>query len=364
MKKFILEKKVIESLNGLLDKLNISKQDIIKKSSVYSINSYEVEKTLKSILENDECSIPLFSKKISNVDSMKMVRIFFDRLQDEDYFDYYNERKVDLNYSLGERLYFILTGSFVTSLLGKRIAEIDHKEYGFNYVDEFLYSLGAHISNIQEIEDHREYFCEYDAVFDNKEIVNAYESNIHGDFRFVQYDVSEKTSKNEFHDYEKLPFGLPKRVGVLYGYHSVESSFLAGLLGFSLFNKIDISLIDDFDSFFSEIKSEGQRYGNFSDIGTGSNNMSVFNFMTLKYNKLPSVIMESQAKYDAKIKDGKLIYEHDNGEICAVIYPEMIEELIKGLFIAVNNGISRTTIFELECGVKYFIENLKNIEKF
>ena len=30
--------------------------------------------------------------------------------------------------------------------------------------------------------------------------------------------------------------------------------------------------------------------------------MSVFNFMTLKYNKLPSVIMESQAKYDAKIK--------------------------------------------------------------
>ena len=62
------------------------------------------------------------------------------------------KRKVDFNYSLGERLYFILTGSFVTSLLGKRIAKIDHKEYGFNYVDEFFYSLGAHISNIQEIE--------------------------------------------------------------------------------------------------------------------------------------------------------------------------------------------------------------------
>ena len=44
-------------------------------------------------------------------------------------------------------------------------------------------------------------------------------------FRFVQYDVSEKTSTNEFHDYEKLPFRFTKRIGILYGYHSVESSF-------------------------------------------------------------------------------------------------------------------------------------------
>ncbi|NCO31571.1 hypothetical protein GW891_01850, partial [bacterium] len=92
-------------------------------------------------------------------------------------------------------------------IFGKDFLSIDWFRYGFKDPSEMCYSLGAYIANIISFKDDREV-----SVLSNNDDLYFYQNNIHGDFRLIKYDLSNKemlNPLNPLNEFELLPFSRP-----------------------------------------------------------------------------------------------------------------------------------------------------------
>lgn len=352
MKLFYLKDELEEKTKQILKDFSYSDK-YIYKHFVYSDNDFNLLDLIDKCLLNNPSSKPLFSKNNKFVQNVIMAQIFKERIkniEEMEYIDYLKmfERE-DLKH--GVQLKDIMTGYYVISLFAYDFINIDWKKYKFNSAEEMYYSLGVYICNISNIEDSREVVVNHK----NKDIVSFYDNHIHGDFRYFQYDISNREMVNPIYNNETLPFGYPKMIGSLYGYHSVEHIFLIQLLSLAYKNKIKLPIIDNFQYFYNELEEDGQVFGNYADAGQYSSSMSLCAFAGFEDGYMLSLPIEVSGYYKSDIQNDEIHFLHsETDKDCVQISTSMINELIEGLFKKVQKGNGRSSISELTDCVLFF----------
>jgi len=320
----------------------------------------DYEETLDMIndaIKESKSNSPLFSNDNRFVQNVIMANIFKERneeFNEMDHFEYSTKYKTnELMHS--REFEYILNGHYLLSLFKSDFINIDWKKYGFISAEELYYCMGAHLANILHYNDTREITVQHTGEY--KHLVSHYDHYIHGDFRISQYDMSFFTMINPYDDSEKLPFGKPKKIGNLAGYHSVEHVFLIGLMAFALKQNIKLPVLDNYKEFLNNLTEREQSFGNFADAGDYSKYMSLSAMSGIESNYIPSIPLEFEGTYEASISDNKLAYHRsDDGRTRFKIYPEMVDELIRGLFKKVNVGNGRSSVAELNDCVIHFKE--------
>lgn len=349
---FCLKEDIIKKIEILLTKNDISTQTISQLFNFDCDHEESLEIIINSI-KNSKSELPLLSNDNRFVQNVIMAKIFKERIQEIDkmeYFDYSEKYKTS-DIDNARELELILNGHYVVNLFQHNFINLDWKEEGFISAEELFYSLGAYIANVSMLKDSRE----ITVMHNDKNIVSFYSNYIHGDFRISQYDTKNKTMLNPFEDNELLPFGTPRLIGNLSGYHSVEHVFLTGLLALSLKEKIKLPIIEDFDIFYKKLIGEGQKFGNFGDAGNYSKSMTLSALYNINEGYIPSIPLEFEGVYKASLENNSLVYRYsETNEIKFIIYPDMIDQLISGLFEKVNVGNGRSSTVELADCIFYF----------
>jgi hypothetical protein len=259
-----------------------------------------------------------------------------------------------------KELELILNGHYIVNLFQENFINLDWKEKGFISAEELFYSMGAHIANITDYKDSREITVHHTSE-KHKDIISFYGHHTHGDFRISQYSIKNKSMLNPFCKQEILPFSYPVITGNLAGHYSVEHVFLSGLLALSLKEKEKLPVIDKFEEFNKKLKEEGQKFGNFGDAGCYSKSMSTSTFSHIDQSYISPIPLEYDGYYKASLEDNKLVYRYtEDNKVKMTIYPEMINELICGLFEKVNVGNGRSSTVELADCVEYFKDKFYN----
>jgi hypothetical protein len=360
MKCFILKPSHESSAQRILDDFGFTNIHINSLCGVYSMDYDAITLSVKKSIEESPSSMSLFSNENLFVENVNSAKVFLKRLDNDDFYEFFDsiyDRKEDFP----NELLWVLNGGFVASLFINKLINIDYRTYGFSSSDEMYYVLAAHISNISKYNDSRE----VDVLCNESFNAYCYENNIHGDFRLSKYDMGGITSLNPINTSEILPFGFPKHICSLNGYHSVESAFLAGLLGFSLKENIDIPFVNDFENNMVSIKVQGQSFGPYADAGMFSQGSSYY-YLSMLPDILPTLPTGHNGNYKVSIKNRNLIYhlvdENANGcenknEVFSIPV-NMIEPLIIALFDKVQRGNGRSSILELEENILHFKKKL------
>jgi hypothetical protein len=358
MNLFTLSAKDTLSVETILKDFNIGLAEAKAKCSLHSIDYDAIIDEIISIIEDHPCATPLLSNNNAFVNNILSGRIALHRLQDDDFYD-----KVDtatrFSDALPPEMYTVLTGSLVILAFGEQAFNIVADDYGFSDPNQMYYAISAYLANLSKHHDHRE--ITMNAVEHNGKVIqNIYNSNIHGDFRLTQYDCSSTCTVNPFDANEKLPFGFPKRVGSIAAYHSVEMSFLATILCYTQLESIAVDAVTNNTDFISRMAESEQLFGNFADAGMYTEGLSRAHFTHIDKQHFPIIPTELHGYYKASIDGGNLTFtltsedgtEHNDQFL---ITPDMVNELIEGLFIKVRNGNGRSCVSELKSGLDNFI---------
>lgn len=320
---------------------------------------------LKSILD---CSLayPLFLSEKEKEDAIKyhqnylMVKSFLN-------IALFEENNDDTNFSFSDDnvLFKIKNGEYVIKILGEKILFIDHEKYGFSDVFQMVYVLGAFLSNKIIFRDAREI---------KKNIADGfyfYGNHIHGDFRLSKYQDNVYTSVDPIDGRSILPFAKPELKGQISGYHSIETYFLSNLLSFLYLNESSCEVIDNFDEFIDNLKSDGQTYGNYGDAGSYDSLCVTMGFSGIESNRLQAICTDpcSDNFYLPVMEENKLniylkkTHQEKNENIAMVISINDVNEVISGLFEKVAKGNGRSSIFALEDTMNYYRAKYLNVDR-
>lgn len=356
MKCFILNPSHESSAQKILDDFGFTNAHINSVCGVYSMDYDAITLSVKKSIEESPSSMSLFSNENLFVENVNSAKVFLKRLDDDDFYEFFDSihvRKEDFP----NELLCVLNGGFVASLFGDKLINIDYRIYGFSSSDEMYYVIGAHVSNISKYRDSREVYVSSNELPE----VYCYENHTHGDFRLSKYDTGSMISTNPINTSEVLPFGYPVHIGGLAGYHSVESAFLAGLLGFALKEDVDVPFINNFEDHMISMKAQGHSFGPYADAGMFSEG-SCYYYLSMLPERLPTLPTEHRGNYEISIKNSNLLYhlvgedgeDDENKEEAFSVPVNMIEPLIIALFDKVQKGNGRSSILELEENIIHF----------
>ncbi len=354
----------------LLADKKITESEIKRKCGLYNMDYYNIQKSIQKAIDTHPSFVPLTNDIYSS--NIQCIMHFF-LLLDEDSGDSHDFEdnnslyaKCFIDYSElnfpREALFWVLTGGFVISLLKDDFIELDWLKYEFSDPYTMYYALGAYLHNIASDHDERVTFT---AISNN--ILNTFPNNINGDFRFEQYNCLATTLNNPFSEHECdeiLPFGLPSKLGSIIGYHSVEMAFFAGLLLFAKNTATRLECATNVDAFISQFPMNEHKLGNFGDAGMYSRGLS--GALLIESAPLPFIVTEGDIIYQPEIQDRELHYteiNHNNDTAKPtgiIIKPDMLDDLIKQLFIKVHNGNGRSSLPELIEGLNFFIKKQKS----
>lgn len=358
MELFNIKKHLKNKANKVLEDYGFSVAKIQNTllSFCYENTTEIIDKALFNSLSNE----PLFSGKIDNVENVTMAKIFRDRILSFEEKNY-NNRFNNIEVNNSEEFKCVLQGHYLINLFKEDFITLDSKKYGFTSSEEMFFVLGAEIANLNKIKDSREILVEHEDTENYKDIVSFYGNNIHGDFRIFMYDVSQVSMTSPFEPEETLPFGLSKLLSSVLGYHSLEHAFLITLLSLAYKQKVKLKSIDNFTEMINELHEERQIFGSYLDVDNYSKSINISAFAGLEYGYIPNIPMENHGTYNTSIENNTLVFKADDPEkVPMVIYPEMIDELILGLFKKVNKGNGRSSTKELTDCVLWFSENYYN----
>lgn len=357
MNKFLLNAQLVERANQLLQAEGVDFRAVSDKCAFGPGDPEELIAGLKAACSNAPAGATLFQEDpelrdrgVRCAQNYYVVQTFIDRLLDEPLYEWFNDTRLR-DPRISSELYRILTGEYLLHAFGNRVLELDFADYGFASAEQMFYVVGAQIANAINPTDSREVDVSCGAV------LYQYSHDVHGDFRLMQYDTSEQQSRNPFDDYELLPFGQPKQIGRLAGYHSTETVFLATLLGYALRLNLALPVLDDFEAFFLSVIGGGVRYGNFGDAGLESSSC-LFPFYGLGLGKLPVIPTDHDAVYTVEWSPEALNYYYDEETTKPrlSVPPEAIDGLVRGLFLKVAAGNGRTSINDMARCVRYIID--------
>lgn len=358
MNLFNIKKSLQIKANEVLNDYDFTRENI--KSILMSFDYENTKDIIDRALLNSLSNEPLFSGEIDNVDNVTMAKIFKERIvsfEEKEHFNRFDN--IDVNNP--EEFECVVHGHYLVNLFEEDFINLDYKKYGFSSSEEMFFVLGAQIANLNEIKDDREILIEHENTDKYQDIVSFYGNHIHGDFRIFMYDVSQTSMTSPFEPEETLPFGLSKLSSSILGYHSLEHAFLIALLALAHNQKMKLKSIDNFSEMAKELESEGQVFGNYGDAGHYSKSMSLGAFAGLEYGHIPNIPMEHHGTYNTSIEDNTLVFKaNDSEKVSMRIYPEMIDELIFGLFKKVNKGNGRSSTKELTDCVLWFAEHYYN----
>lgn len=355
-----------QRINKLLSDLCISDSEIKASVDCY-FDQDKLSSNLKEWIAISPASAPLIAMidgnfaealkfeqnvDISNEFLSGLYKYYEDDLQSPEIISIHNNPEFS-------ELKHILSGSYVIQLLQERIVKIDYKDYSFDSAKQMLYILGAHISNTLQRNDSRE----VEALTPGSSILYRYENDSHGDFRFSQYDLSTTSALNPYNLDETLPFGIPKFVGRINGYHSVEASFLCGLLYFIHQQGLTSVVLSDFDGFLVPFYKQGQSFGNYADAGMYDAHSIGLHFIGFEQGETGNIYTLGDCYYQLRIENENLNYylvhpsSDQKASLSISISKEMIDEVLTALFMKVATGNGRSSLNELKDVIEYYLEH-------
>jgi len=354
---FTLSEHATQSVERIIHDKKIDIDSVRQAFNYPDIDYDEMKQIITDAIHDHPCSMSLFSNDNTQLSNIVSAKRFLTYLEQEDEDDFLRYTQSD-NYRAQDVL-DILTGRIVIIALHKEFIRLSPEAYGFANADDMLYSLGAYLINAVHYSDDREVMCA-PVKEDGQTLANVFEVHSHGDFRLTQYSLSAQTSTNPFCPDETLPFGFPKRVGQIWGYHSVEMSFFAALLNYAFLEGITVDCVDETETFLSVIKQHQQRYGAFADAGDYSKGFAALHFHNICKERLPNIPTEMQGHYAARIDNENLVFDYfdsddSSSSVALTVTPMMVNGLIKGLFDKVNKGNGRSSVAELEEGLRGFV---------
>jgi hypothetical protein len=157
----------------------------------------------------------------------------------------------------------IFAGMPMLSLFKNDVFVMDYATYGFTDFDEFLFVMSAHIENMDE-GNHCYSSFSWETDVSGKRYCNQFSRYIHGDFRFTQFDVTNKKVLSPFGDHTSVYKPTEKTISA---YHSVECMFFAIVLRYAIQLGIKLPVMDDYKAMIEGILREGCNLGNFADAG-------------------------------------------------------------------------------------------------
>lgn len=354
---FIIKEDNIKKAQKVLKDYNLSEKFLRNRLGykyLCNVCYDDILNIINKSINNSEHNYPLFSGNnmyIQNIISANSMKYFIEEIEDDNFYDFdYRD----------EYLKNIRSGYYLIYIFKENFLYLDWKNYGFDDADQLYYVLGAYLANIiidDNYRDHREINVMHKDSDNYKNRYSSYYNHIHGDFRIAQYDGSETTMYSPYDKKTIFPFAKLKLVSNILGYHSVEAVFLINLLAFIYQEKIDSVFIDRFDEFHEELLNKGQTFGSYADAGLHCSSTNKSILAGIHYNNLLGIPIENGGYYYAEIKDSTLIYNFNNlNKNTFIIYPEMVDDLIEGLFRKVNVGNGRSSTIELKECIDYFVE--------
>lgn len=321
---------------------------------------YENEEFFFHLIDTYKYQHPLFLEGDDKLIAMKQLQNWQALLHFHEFAKYESENidEFMMASTEHEKIEEVRRGIYPIHLLGKKYLTVDFAHYGFSDAFEMTHCLSAFIINHKYRIDNRE--VEIPSIDNTHTYV--YKNHTHGDFRLYKYDNTITSMIDPIEPSKTLPFGKPKNVGALLGYHSIETSFLALLIYLSEFTDCTCDAIENFDKYFeNEVKKMGQRFGNYADAGYHDNSNTAFLFLGFPFKDAPRLMTEFETKYESKLRDGNLIISHmkceDNSVInpcIMVIQPIDVNNLIKGLFKKVSLGNGRSSVIALKDTIEYY----------
>ncbi len=251
----------------------------------------------------------------------------------------------------------VFTGIYVLSLLKEAAFTVNFKAFGFATFEEFLYGASAHMRNLIE-RGHGESDYHWITPNSNGRIyLNRFAKQIHGDFRFNQYDLSPRKEISPFGDV--IGFSLAAN-NCLAAYHSVECVFFSAILRYSIQCGVIPDVLKTYDAFIEGLRQEGCYLGNFADAGMKSFYMEGSNVdfeipkkdvnVGLNFHSMP---VEHGGSQKAFIDGNDLVFLP-----CGVRFnSDDINHLIVGLHKACQEGYYRTSVANL---IEFFSEVKEN----
>jgi len=363
---YILKKQHQIAITQLLDDLGIDNKAIRKKLFFDEVDIEGIITRLKVAIKESPSFLPLMAvidgkeeEALKYEQNIIATREFIHQIEHQDIL----EDKVMYD-PYGRDIFHITSGFDVIQLLETRMLTIDFADYQFHDARQMFLALSAHIHNSKQLKEHREV-----EIIDQKSKTSyLYGHDTHGDFRLFKYDNSLTTMRSPLDYREILPFSKPKKIGSVAGYHSVEASFLAGLICFSHHEDINVNTLENFDCFITELKKAGQQFGNFGDAGQYSG-VSIWNgFMSFVSKRPASIPTTEDTYYEPIINSANKTLDYffvdpktSIRKLTLSISAEMLDKLIEGVFLKVQKGNGRSCVKELEEVVQYYFDN--HIEK-
>jgi hypothetical protein len=353
------QKKQVEQvlLDNGIDLSTVNPYSISEKLNIefHEDNLWEYIERLDNIL-NTSANYPLFASRneqenaIAFAQNYLVIKSFITEAKKE----IENSEDIMLSSSEHDDIRLIKNGEYVIRILKEKFLSICHLKYGFTDAFSMAYLIGAYVANWAQFKDKREVFCQTD------DMIYVYDNFIHGDFRLSQYDCSIKTLLDPIDKNITFPFGVPKHMGTLSGYHSVETYFLTNLLGCLHFTNTSCDTVINFNDFIADLKSEGQIYGAYADAGAYDAFAVTLGFGKFQQKKLEPICTAGDDIYQPAIESDHLVIYHNKDDqnnpnsIAMKIHASHINCLIIGLFNKVAKGNGRSSIFALEDTMNFY----------
>jgi len=244
----------------------------------------------------------------------------------------------------------VFSGYYCYALLERHMFDFDYASFGFTSFEDFISIVGAVVCNYQN-RDFNESEFSWETAIGDQVFQNGYCRETHGDFRFIQYDVTPREQTSVFGDVTRL---FRPQYNKIYAYHSVEISWFATLLRYSIETQTPARCLEHYSEFCNELL-DGKPVSDWRNR---------FDYMSEYLLEAPIAdIQESMSQHVLHKEYDGYVRMHLDGDQLVMLpagvrfCPNDLEYLIKGLHLACRDGFGRTVIEGL---IAFYTEQQSN----